>query len=253
MTPNDKKLIRSRFASRLHSYDQHARVQEQVCGRLDALIGRLLERPPARALEIGAGTGFLSRRLLDRYPAACWYVNDLVPLSRTYVERYTPGRRVEFLTGDAEEIPFPPDLDLIATASTVQWFDDLDGFLDRSFRALTPGGILALSTFGGGNFREIAHAAGQGLDYLPPEAVESRAAARGFRTLHLEAYTQEMLFDSPTEVLRHIKLTGVNGIRSVAWTKRVLEDFCQAYRSRFATPDGQVVLTYHPVLYLGAR
>lgn len=253
MTPSNKKLIRSRFASNLHSYNQHATVQEAVCERLAGILSSSLPDPPAVALEIGAGTGFLTKHLLKRYPHAKWFINDIVPGSKTFIDPLVQSQWVSYLFEDAEEMYFPRSLDLIATASTIQWFDDLGGFFKKSHDALNLGGMIVLSAFGRENFKEITHAAGEGLDYPSLDDLEACASACGFTTVHKEEYLHPLLFDSPTEVLRHIKLTGVNGIRSVAWNKRILEEFCAVYSNCFSTDNGNVRLTYHPIIYVGRK
>ena len=49
------------------------------------------------------------------------------------------------------------------------------------------------------------------------------------------------------DVLRHLKDTGVTGIRPCHWTRKKLADFSMRYAGRYAAPDGGVTLTYHPI------
>ncbi len=44
----------------------------------------------------------------------------------------------------------------IISASTVQWFNSPRRFLRRALRALKPGAMLAISTFGPDTYRELA-------------------------------------------------------------------------------------------------
>ena len=53
-------------------------------------------------------------------------------------------------------------------------------------------------------------------------------------------------------VLQHMRQTGVSGIRKQAWTKTKLQAFCHDYHAIYATADGGVCLSQHP-LYLIAR
>lgn len=57
-------------------------------------------------------------------------------------------------------------------------------------------------------------------------------------------------FDSPLEVLQHLKKTGVNvsGNQTI-WTKGRVDAFSKDYNARFAI-DGKVALTYHPLYFV---
>ena len=128
----DKQLLKSRFSARLRDYDSLAVVQDAICGQLAEMAGRNCTRPVDSALEIGSGTGFLTRRMLDLFPRALWTINDLVEQSAGFLEPYATGHDVRYLWGDAETIALPDRLDLIASASAVQWFDDRPCFARKA-------------------------------------------------------------------------------------------------------------------------
>ncbi len=197
---------------------------------------------PERALEIGAGTGFLTTQLTRRFPATHWIVNDLAPAAQPYLLPHLQGVSHEFLWGDAEKAILPAELDLIATASTVQWFDDLPGFLEKCRQATRPGGYLALTTFGPDNFREIRALTGRGLPY---PAIDQIA---GYEIVAREEYREVLQFDSPREVLRHIRAIGVNALAPTAWSKGRLQEFEADYQLRFASR-----LTWHPLLVVAKK
>ena len=137
---SDKDLLKNRFAANLRSYNSLAVVQERICEELAELIGTHVPGKITRGLEVGTGTGFLTRRLLERYPDAEWTLNDLVEASECFLQPYVGGRKTQCYWGDAESLPaFGRPFDLIATASTVQWFDDLPAFLNRTQEMLAAG------------------------------------------------------------------------------------------------------------------
>ena len=61
----DKELIRERFAAGFERYDTLALVQQGICDELAGAVMRHVPRTVARALEVGAGTGFLTRRVVE--------------------------------------------------------------------------------------------------------------------------------------------------------------------------------------------
>lgn len=199
------------------------------------------------ALEVGVGTGFLTAHLIPLYPDAKWYLNDITEAAEPFVSKYAGGDRGVYLWGDAEKVVFPPGLDMIATASTVQWFDDLPAFARKAAEATNPGGWLLLSTFGPQNFCEIRSATGEGLDYYRPDQLRQIFGEAGYRIISLTEYTRQLFFDTPLDVLRHIRATGVNSLQRTRWGRGQLSAFDERYRAGFSTANG-VTLTYHPIL-----
>lgn len=244
---SDKSLIRDRFEAQLDRYERMALVQQQICEELASSLFRSCESSPVRALEVGIGTGFLTRRLTKRYSDAEWFLNDIAQGTQPFVDKFVGSLSSHYLWGDAEAIDLPTQLDLIATASTIQWFDDLDKFVAKCAGATREGGYLAITTFGRHNFEQIKQLTGEGLTYFPIEHLTDILEHNGYSVVESIEYIKDMEFDSPTEVLKHIKATGVNGLKRTSWTKRSLQQFEQGYLS--LCPD-HITLTYHPIIII---
>ncbi len=197
-------------------------------------------------MEIGVGTGFLTSHLARLFPHAEWFLNDISDASETFVAGSVPCCTA-FMWGDAENMEFPQGLDLIASASTVQWFDDLPGFARRASAATRPGGWLVLSTFGPDNFREIRNVTGEGLEYYSLAELTGILESAGYEVVSGREYSRVLRFDTPLDVLHHIKATGVNSLRQTRWGRRQLDDFDTRYKAAHSEGES-VVLTYHPIL-----
>jgi hypothetical protein len=59
-----------------------------------------------------------------------------------------------------------------------------------------------------------------------------------------------MYFDSPLEVLKHIKATGVNSLHRQVWTPGRLRRFVDDYKQIFSDENDSVKLTYHPIILI---
>ena len=209
----DKQQAAVCFDAGRTTYDANAPVQHAIVDALMADAARvkadkLIFSPGCVALEIGCGTGSLTRRL---YPLTkrgflhLWDTNTLPP------EGFDKAR---YNQCDAElQICRTPTgrYDLIASASTVQWFNSPARFMAECLRVLRPGGILMLSAFQRGNMHELAAASGVSLS-LPDSRQWQTMIPRGFETLSFETEDYDMSFDEPVDVLRHLKLTGVNAL-----------------------------------------
>lgn len=136
-------------------YDDHAVIQRQVAARLAKKIAAspLPSRP--KILEIGCGTGFLSRALRQKIDGAEWTLTDLSP---EMVERCRTafGEVGEFLVMDGEHPGFSPPrrFDLICSSLAAQWFENLPAGLRRLSDLLAPGGAMVIATLGERTFAE---------------------------------------------------------------------------------------------------
>ena len=154
-----------------------------------------------------------------------------------------PFKQLNFMEGDAEKIDFDETYHLIASASTIQWFTDLEGFLKRISGNLSDTGTIAVSTFAAGNLPEIQSLMTVEMPYWE-SADLNRLFEKHFRVELFEQEECTLRFDTPVELLRHLKNTGVTGISGHSRQKGF--DFIKRYRKTF---DGkkEITLTYRPV------
>lgn len=247
----NKELVRKSFARGLATYHQHAKAQQQICSELAEMIRNYTTKEPKQILEIGCGSGFLSQELFQTYLQSHFFMNDLVAEAEAAIRLFIDPagqQQVDFMAGDAESLDFPSNLDLIASASTVQWFHHLDVFFERMAERLNHSGILAFSTFGEDNFKEITALTQQGISYPSVERI-SENLNPFYSILEKREKKIVLYFDHPIDVLKHIRHTGVKGHLGQKWTKGGLDRFVKEYIERFSI-DQKVSLTYHPLYFV---
>lgn len=178
-----KAQISAAFAAAVDFYEDSAVVQRAVAQHLAAMAGR--ERLSARGqiLEIGCGTGLLTREICRRWPEATLTATDLAPAMLDATARQGLGVRLLAMDGEAPAFD-GPWFDLILSSLAFQWFDDLPRALTRLHGLLRPGGSLYFATMGAESFASwrAAHAA-LGLEAgLPdyPDLARLRAMLAGF-------------------------------------------------------------------------
>lgn len=257
----DKELIAERFAKARSTYDREARAQQQVAEKMMHLLTDTIRTTdvPSSSIatrfrhitEFGCGTGCYSRLLLHNLQPETLLLNDLCREMGESVKELCDGTRIRFVPGDAEALDFPEGTDFITSCSTLQWFNDPAAFFRRCHHALETEGILAFSTFGTANLREIRQLTGHGLEYLPLEKLQELLSPY-FDILHAEEEVIPLSFPTPQAVLKHLKQTGVTGTEKRMWTRSHLQAFCEEYIARFSDTAGDVSLTYHPI-YIIAR
>lgn len=156
----DKRRVRRSFDRAAASYDRVAVLQREVGARL---LERLdyIRLQPAIVVDVGAGTGHLSKALAQRYKGAQIVALDLAPnmlrTARRHAGLLARLRRAQtFVCGDAERLPLAKgSADLVFSNVTLQWCNNLDAVFSEFRRVLKPGGLLLFSTFGPDTLKEL--------------------------------------------------------------------------------------------------
>jgi malonyl-CoA O-methyltransferase len=146
--------IAARFGARAASYEAYAGLQAAVAQRLAAHLPDL--SAPA-VLELGCGTGLLSRHLLARYPDGRFVLTDVSPAMIAECRRNVgdiTGPSVRFEVMDAGRPGGHDGFDLIVTSMTLHWLPDPVASLKRLRARLSPGGVVMFANLGPDSFVE---------------------------------------------------------------------------------------------------
>jgi len=246
----DVTTLQKCFRRAAATYDAQAQVQKTVAAHLWHMIADHIQ-PGVRLLEIGAGTGMLTRHLFAAQPSTLT-LNDvyLSPQLTRYLHSLPHG--IVFLEGDAMVVDWGAPYDAIVSASTFQWFSDLDSLFARCAHYMRPGGMLAFSSFLPGTLGELTRLTGVGLHYANAQELRYRLSPL-FDILTLEESSIVLHFATPRDVLTHLRETGVTGCsKPVGWNTRRYAAFVKDYAASYSDEKG-MRLTYRPVYVLAQR
>lgn len=212
MAEKRTERIRRAFGAAAEGYEESAGVQRIVAETVARLAAQRRLRPMPRILEIGCGTGFLTRHIRSQWPDAELAASDIAPEMVGQAAR-NPMLSASFFTMDGEWPCFEGQwFDLILSSLAFQWFADLPGALERLFALLRPGGSLIFSTMAERSFAEwrAAHAA-CGLvagtpDYPSLQALKAMTEHYPDAAAFDEEYAVE--FGSGPAFLAHLKGIG---------------------------------------------
>ncbi len=163
-----KAEIGAAFAAAADRYDEGAHVQRVVARHLAEMASRERLTAGAQILEIGCGTGLLTREIHTRWPLAQLTATDLAPEMVDMAARSGVAARLIAMDGEAP-IFEGPWFDMILSSLAFQWFDDLPSALARLHGLLRPGGSLYFATMGAESFASWrdAHAQANAAPGLP--------------------------------------------------------------------------------------
>lgn len=233
------------FRRGLKTYHESATQQANIAQHLSDLMAQHLPPQLGRALEFGMGTGHLTRAVSKYFQIDRLYLNDLVSDCADFAPK-----GAAFVGGPIEGVAMPQNLDLICSASTVQWVEDLPSMLERLTDALAPGGWLALSGFGHKQFQELRTLGSTAMAPNYMDASEWQLVLpENLRVQHTSQAQTTEWFPSALSLLKHLRDTGVNGASNRSWTTQDLRAFEAEYTERFGTKEG-LPLTYDPVWVL---
>ena len=236
------KSIKSRFEKSMDEYDKNAIVQIDMAKKLTDNLLKIKQEFDT-ILELGAGTGVLTYNIKYMLKFNKYTGNDLTEKSKNYISKIIPDS--EFIQGNALKIKPANKADLVISNAMFQWFSDLADITEHSKELLNNDGILAFTTFGKNNFKEISDLSGLSLNYLSTEEIKEKLE-KNFEILHIEEYTHKLEFRTPLELLLHMKNTGVNSLSAKPWTVKEIKDFCEKYLNKY----NRVQLTYNPIIVI---
>lgn len=173
--------------------DKYHQFQSQRSAPFEDLLELVVDRPNLQVVDLGCGTGKLTRRLADSLPDSKVLGIDSSPqmLERTR-EYVRPGLRFEL--GNQAELD--GKWDLIISNAALHWTDDHEELIPRLFQRLNPGGQIAVqvpSNHDSGAYRTINRMAG-----LEPYFSKLDGWTRQAPVLPIEVYA-ELLFREEAE------------------------------------------------------
>lgn len=158
--PPRKSRIRAAFSAAASGYEAVAGMQDRVAAGLARRLTRLT-LPPGPVLEVGCGTGLLTRRLAAPLgPQRPVLATDLSPAMVAQTRAgLAADSAIACAVMDAEAPAIGTEsCALVVSSLAAQWFTDLPAAVATLAGRLVPGGHLLLTLPGAGSFSEWTEA-----------------------------------------------------------------------------------------------
>ncbi len=252
----DKAAVASRFNRSAETYDDHCRVQRLMAERL--MVSLKGVAVPAKILELGCGTGYLTSMLASRFPRSKIVALDFAARMVDIARNRLRGSLADVDVADAETAVFDPEsFDLIVSNATIQWFDTPAESLSRLAATLRPGGLMLHSTFGPGTFAELRSVLRtDGLPLQPAGRWASMLLDAGLTPGLCTTGPVTVTYPSAAGFLAELRATGAtwrpNGPDDPPLPPGLLRTALARYDAEFGTPKG-VPVTYELLEVSGTR
>ncbi|RCX18377.1 malonyl-CoA O-methyltransferase [Anaerobacterium chartisolvens] len=258
----DKEKLKIRFSRNAKQYDKYATVQKRMGDRLiDYVLSQNIYFNDI--LEVGCGTGYITRAMVHKFPNAKITGIDIAPGMIEHIKSTVQNQNVDFICADAECIDLNSMYDLIISNAAFQWFNDLERTFENLVKLVNKGGVLCFSIFGQHTFSELRQAflkAGELLEIdepiTPGQSFFSVAKLKdvigknihGNSEFFLEEIYDTEYFDCCMDFLYSVKKIGANNSQSDRNASRhdFIEKVMDIYDSDHSV-NNKVKATYHNI------
>lgn len=253
-----KQQIADGFGESVKAYEEEAELQRNIADRLLASLKPWRDSiPSGPIMELGCGTGFVTKGLAELYPDreihAIDISEEMVEFCRQKLKDYP---RVKVDQGDAEQFSdeeFHPSLTVAGFVA--QWLKDPAITLAKWLELTKPGGLLLASFPGNESFpewRKYCRELGLPFTANPLPDVEEMVIKMSLGPSQVDYYedTVTQTFESSAHFFQYLKKVGAStqlGDRSLS--SRELSMLTDHWDS---STEGQVKVSYH-IVFLAVK
>ena len=240
--------IRSAFNQASSDYNEHALLQQEVAIRLSDKFNVIA--PNAEViLDLGAGTGLLSKQVTQRFPQAKILALDFAQESL----KHNPATHK--ICANAQHLPLADNsVDIITSSLMMQWCEDLSILFSECFRVLKNDGLLLFSSFGPDTLKElkkswsVVDGAQHVNDFVDMHDVGDQLLQNGFNAPVMEMEHIVLTYQSVIDLLKDLKAIGAQSVEGREKSLTGKAKFTQMIKSYESyRRDGKLPATYEVV------
>jgi malonyl-CoA O-methyltransferase len=255
----DKAKIKHAFGGAALSYDAAAALQRQVGLRL---LDRFpLQAQPGLIVDLGCGTGFLTRQMQVTALQPRLAVDIAWPmLTSSRQQNQSQALPVLYVCADAEQMPFQAgSIQQLYSNLALQWCQALDEVLADFRRLLAADGQLVFATFGPATLQELKKAWAAVDDY--PHVNRFTSAGQLYSSLQQAGFGQisctgemhTLAYPSVLALMRELKGLGAHNVHQARkrqlTTRQQLQQMMAAYEAHMA---GAGISASYEIIYVRA-
>ena len=240
--------VRKAFNKASNAYDDHAFLQKEIATRLDSKLDIITSNSDV-VLDLGAGTGLLTKKLINRFPKSQILCLDFAQNS------LKNNNSKNKICANANHLPFADNsVDIVISSLMMQWCDDLNQLFCEIHRVLKNDGLFLFSTFGPDTLKELKKSWSVVDDqthvntFTDMHDIGDQLLTNGFLSPVMEMEKITLTYQTVTDLLRDLKAIGAQSVgqRSKSLTGKdkfqLMVKMYESYRQ-----DGKLPSTYEVV------
>jgi len=205
---------------------QYERFKNERAQPFRDLAALIEPRPNMRILDLGCGTGELTRELHEQLSAAETLGIDS---SESMLQKASPTSTLHFQLGDIASFTTPTPFDLVFSNAALHWIPDHEQLFARLMSLLAPNGQLAIQMPANHDHHSHRIAADvatyfgiepRTVNILPPEAYAALLHRLGFARQHVRLQVYGHVLPSTADVVEWTKGSTLTPYREVLSSDR---------------------------------
>ena len=204
--------VKSAFNKASANYDKYAFLQKEIATRLDAKL-EVISSESNVILDLGAGTGLLSKQLSKRFPDSQLICLDFAQNS------LKNNQTTDKICANANHLPLADNsVDIVMSSLMMQWCPDLKQLFSEIHRVLKNDGLILFSTFGPDTLKELKKSWSV-VDnethvntFVDMHDIGDQMLGAGFVSPVTEMEKLTLTYQTVTDLLRDLKAIGAQSV-----------------------------------------
>jgi trans-aconitate 2-methyltransferase len=225
--------------------DQYERFKNERAQPFRDLAALIEPRPNMRVIDLGCGTGELTRELHEQLAASETLGIDS---SESMLQKASPSGTLHFQLGDVESFTSDRPFDLVFSNAALHWIPDHEWLFTHFMLLLAPNGQLAVQMPANHDHpshriaAEVASSFGiapRSVNILAPESYAALLHSLGFARQHVRLQVYGHVLPSTADVVEWTKGSTLTPYREALSSDRY-EEFLEEYTDRLVATLGDL-------------
>jgi len=255
-----REKVKRAFSKSACSYNDAAVLQKEILSRLIDKLNVLQPESAKCLLDVGSGTGLACDRLTTMYGRESYFAYDFALPMLEFAQQDNISINQHAVCGDVEALPYQESMfDVVFSASTYQWCNDMGNAFNDSYRVMKDGGLFIFSTFGPDTLKELrdcfvkVDSQPHVSSFIDMQELGDGLLACGFHAPVIESETITVEYSSPLQLLKDLQATGATnhlesrarGLMGPASLKKMLFEYEKLVLANGKFPASYEVIYAH--------